>query len=467
MAPPDAYDYGLYRHNTMQWINSYRIVPGLGNLHARLAFNQSPLVYFASLNLYPSFGQGRVVGLTFLTVLLVAAPVSVVLTGPNGSARRRQGSSHEFHAALFLLPLTTYIAVAWQEFSSGAPDFVSLLLQLWIFLVLCHAVDRRNEGLDASGEFRALAYLAATAITVKLSNLAFSAVIIGMAFFHSSGRERRLRRVVSGLWLPFLVLLAWSIRGILLSGMPFFPSSVGRLPVDWAMPREGAVATANWIRSWARMPGVDPQEVLGRWEWFRPWMESMRWKVVELVGPLLELTLAALCLGLLSLTRARPRHWRDGLIILPPLCGVVFWFWMAPDPRFLGAQLWVLLVAVAALLAQMRYRLAPRASMAVILGTLALLVVPFVVQVRKYPWMIHIRTKGSAQNLSVSGFHAVPHVRLRIARNSQGVRFFVPRVGDQCWDAPLPCTWSRDEKFLLRDRESLGAGFRAQVAERP
>jgi len=48
MAPPDAYDYGLYRHNTMQWINSYRIVPGLGNLHARLAFNQSPLVYFAS-----------------------------------------------------------------------------------------------------------------------------------------------------------------------------------------------------------------------------------------------------------------------------------------------------------------------------------------------------------------------------------------------------------------------------------
>src|SRR5689334_5571318 len=41
MLPPQAYDTGLYYLNTIRWIHSFPIVPGLGNLHGRLAFNQS------------------------------------------------------------------------------------------------------------------------------------------------------------------------------------------------------------------------------------------------------------------------------------------------------------------------------------------------------------------------------------------------------------------------------------------
>lgn len=34
-------DIGLYYLGTVHWINSFPVVPGLGNLHGRLAFNQS------------------------------------------------------------------------------------------------------------------------------------------------------------------------------------------------------------------------------------------------------------------------------------------------------------------------------------------------------------------------------------------------------------------------------------------
>jgi hypothetical protein len=41
MRPPTNGDSGEYHFNTIRWINAFPIVPGLGNLHGRLAFNQS------------------------------------------------------------------------------------------------------------------------------------------------------------------------------------------------------------------------------------------------------------------------------------------------------------------------------------------------------------------------------------------------------------------------------------------
>ncbi len=53
MVNPGMGDTGLYYLGTIHWINSYPIVPGLGNLHGRFAFNQSYFLYEASLQFYP------------------------------------------------------------------------------------------------------------------------------------------------------------------------------------------------------------------------------------------------------------------------------------------------------------------------------------------------------------------------------------------------------------------------------
>ena len=55
MLHPKNWDSGLYHFNKIRWINSYPVVPGLGNLHGRLAFNQSFFAYVAVLNFYPFF----------------------------------------------------------------------------------------------------------------------------------------------------------------------------------------------------------------------------------------------------------------------------------------------------------------------------------------------------------------------------------------------------------------------------
>ena len=72
MLPPLSYDSGLYHLNKIRWINSYPVIPGLGNLHGRLAFNQSFFTYAAALNFHPYFGHGRAVANSFLLLLSVA-----------------------------------------------------------------------------------------------------------------------------------------------------------------------------------------------------------------------------------------------------------------------------------------------------------------------------------------------------------------------------------------------------------
>src|SRR5688500_16524798 len=46
-GPPLVYDTGFYHAQAVRWINEYPAVPGLANLHGRLAFNSSWFVWGA------------------------------------------------------------------------------------------------------------------------------------------------------------------------------------------------------------------------------------------------------------------------------------------------------------------------------------------------------------------------------------------------------------------------------------
>ncbi|MCZ7582724.1 MAG: hypothetical protein M5R36_04970 [Deltaproteobacteria bacterium] len=58
LAAPRLPDFGLYHVPMMRWTQAYAIVPGLGNLHGRLAFNNSSLLYAALVDKAPGNGSG-------------------------------------------------------------------------------------------------------------------------------------------------------------------------------------------------------------------------------------------------------------------------------------------------------------------------------------------------------------------------------------------------------------------------
>ena len=56
---PYVRDSGLYHLTAIRWCAEYPVVPGLGNLHGRLAFNNSFFLYAAMLDVGPFIGKSH------------------------------------------------------------------------------------------------------------------------------------------------------------------------------------------------------------------------------------------------------------------------------------------------------------------------------------------------------------------------------------------------------------------------
>jgi hypothetical protein len=128
MLPPMNFDSGLYHFNTIRWINSYPIVPGLGNLFFCLAYNQSFFVYAASLNFFPYFPHGHNLANSFLLCLVLIQIISQLLAQFGQGRSLLNSDPLLYMPPLFVLPILIYYAVRWEWLSSPTPDVASILI---------------------------------------------------------------------------------------------------------------------------------------------------------------------------------------------------------------------------------------------------------------------------------------------------------------------------------------------------
>lgn len=399
MLTPTIYDTGLYHLATIRWINTFPVVPGLGNLHGRLAFNQTFFTYAASLNVV---ANGSRMANGFLLLLAMTTFLA-----------RLRPRSHPFDylPSLFALPIVIHLALLSPTVASPTPDLASTLLQLVMFVMLARVL----RGAD---ERAILIVLAATAITIKLSNLAFSIVVIAICM------RRGAHRVVA---LAAVVIVVWIARGYISSGAPLYPSTLGYIAFDWSVPRSEVAFMATQIRGFARLPSAEWMTAIHNWSWLSAW--SRRLEKTAVLAPLL--------LGTCFLIAARKRG-KELVILLPILAGLAFWFFSAPDPRFAHALFFCDAIAGALLFLRNR-------------GPLAIVIVFALTNLGLFVQMIR-----DPSAVSVDGWQPIPTVPLK-----QKGFVFVPAIGEQCWDARLPCTpYFRDD--LIR----RGSGFAISASPR-
>ncbi len=154
------------------------------------------------------------------------------------------------------------------------PDVAVMLLQFAIFSGLLVALSASTR--DEPGQrplLATIAFVATSAITVKLNTALFSLCIIFFCIFRTwcvGGRPA----VLQLLFLPFCVVAVWMCRGCILSGVPVYPLAVARLPFEWSVPVERMQEEARWISGWAPMPGVHRSQVPGDGEWIGQWFSA-------------------------------------------------------------------------------------------------------------------------------------------------------------------------------------------------
>lgn len=441
MLRPWNYDSGLYHFQAIRWINEYPLVPGLGNLHGRLAFNQSFFTYAAATNLQPWFGHGRSVANGFLWLLTLATLID--LTGPAWNRPRRffSDDSCRYGWALLFLPVMIHLALDSDGLGSPTPDLASTLLQIVMTGLLIQGMAWWESGVRHQ-KSRAiwLTVLAVTAITIKLSNLMFAGTMLLIVLVYLG--KTRCWRLALGVGLLCLSMIAvWWSRGIVLSGAPLYPSTLGYWPTDWAMPKDRIIQEMHVTLAWARAPDADWTQVIGSSDWIKPWLHRMLQEKTMLVAPLLVTLIATGITLVLAIFRPAARLKSPQMVLMVPLlASLAYWFFTAPDLRFAHSLFFMLpIVGLLWMWTACRAVLSRSAHRA--LTVLCLLGLSML-------WIAPVAKNITA--ISLAGWYPIKTVPTEKRVTQSGLEVNWPSSGNQAWDSPLPGTPYFDKALKLR-----------------
>jgi hypothetical protein len=325
-----AYDTYLYHLQALKWLTSYRAIPGLANLHGRLGYDNSVLLFGGFVD---AFWQGVAVHAMngFLIAAVLVQWLLEIVRARTPSGRVRQ--------VYCLLTLPFVVGKLWS------PDLASLSTDLpaaWFALVL----GLELLGLPAARRERTYAPLAtvlalgAVAMTTKLVDMPlFVVAIVAAAIALGRGASRRTWVVMFA--LPALTVALWLVRNAIETGWLVFPV-FGDLSLPWSVPRDVGRDHLAWIESWARLPQQQPHDVLGHGfkHWFAPWFDGFRGTHE------LELFVVAMLLFAwrVASTPVRATSARFGEWAAYAGCALAIaqWFEGAPDLRFGGFLFWML-----------------------------------------------------------------------------------------------------------------------------
>jgi len=464
-GPVRPYDAGLYHLQTIRWIKQYPIIPGLGNLHSRLAYNNSNFLFAAMLeqNIY-FLKSYRVTNGLFLLVLFTHLSISSfrLLRKINPWAKdplnnRKEIHSYEIFESLLLAPVINIILRG--STASVSPDIPIFILGILISSRLLNLLTQEKKNIE---ELLFIFIFSALGTTIKVSFFVFGLIASLIALISCTKNYERkdsLKRIpflFYSLAFVALILIPWIARNIILSGYLIYPSTLTLFPVEWRLPAKVVINEARWIQSWARLPGASPEVVLGNWQWIRPWASRLFGKqnIFDIFVPI-ALTIE----GILILCYNKYKHKKGesslflwSFLILP-IANLVFWFFSAPSLRFAGSSFWIL-GAGTFVLSTLRFANFRKIKVILFFNFLIINLLGVGEQLPDLKQNINRRIQP------------IPVARMKKFKTNSGLIIYTPEEGDQCWHSKLLCTPYPNSDLQLRDKKEISKGFKIS-SEKP
>lgn len=449
-GPCDHYDTGLYGLTAIRWATTYPVVPGLANLYGRLGFNSSIFPIAAALQQVFS----KALGFRLVTGLVLCGFWSAIFPSCVRIAWNGLTDPSDWYFAVLTIPAVVWITRG-RIVGTATDEPAAAACLLGVGLILADLFSKRFEN-SPEGLARKITWatLLSLSVSIKASTIVFATLVWIIGFSKSgffSERIHRAGKVFATVLPPLLILSPWVIRGIVTTGYPFFPSPILGIHVTWRVPRTVAVFYSVWIRAAARKPYVPIAATQGT-AWLASWLHRTVRNRGALQGP------ALMCLGGLvgalatrgkanSVRLGRSTVWLLGAAIV----GLIFWFAEAPDLRFAEAPLWCIaaicgsigITSAASTYRWLRPRLFGVAIAAAVLWCIS-----------GFGWQLSYRP-----SLSSGDFGVLPAPDIVVRKTQSGLPVYVPAHGDQCWDAPLPCTPYFNKTLHLRSRANMRWGF--------
>lgn len=469
------YDSDLYHAQSIRWIEEYGIVPGLGNIHVRFAYNSSFFALSALYSMKFLGGQSLHTVNGFFALLLSlevlkAFRLKRFRTAGGGlelrqkrfsaakderEARKKQscvqGQERLFRLSDFArLGALYYLTVLYRDIVAPASDYAVMCVVFFIVIRWLAHLEQKEHPI---APYALLCVAGVYAVTLKLTAGVILLLVIKPAYLLL--KEKRGKEIAVYLAMGVLVLAPWVIRTALISGYLLYPfPALDILHADWKIPLEAVVRDAAEIRTWGR--GLNDAALVGIpiTEWFLHWFSTM-------LPTLGKLFVAAdfvcaglwLCLMTKAVIRLRKKktlhgEW-DGLLVLTTVVfSYVFWQLSAPLLRYGYAYVLLVIVLTAGILYQ---RLKLPAAAERVFGILVLaFVLVKAVTLARYAWSVsdepYYITQQDYGTYELNSFEV------------NDVRFYYPESGDRVGYEAFPAVPAEIE-FEFRG-EGLQNGFR-------
>lgn len=432
---PWHYDTGLYHAQAIRWIEEYGIVPGLGNLHMRFAYNS------AFMSLQALFSLGWLVGQSLHSLngffCFIALTWALTTIRYKGAVTRKAWQTSD----LLKVAMVIYIVLIRNNISSCGTDILSMLLLLYISTKWCEVSERQEKSLET---WCFCCLLSVYAVTVKLSAAMLVFLVIYPAF--RLLKEKEYKKILANLLTGIVIVLPFLIRNVIISGYLIYPySGIDLFSVDWKMDKAILEMDRQDITMFGR--GITNADEYGKtlMEWLPDWFTIKEWndKLIIICG---VVALIVVCCQFIRYFQRR--NYEKSVFLAVSIGGLLFWMISAPLMRY-GEVYFFVLITIA--LGGWQYRNRER----ILVFLTAVLLVPllgmYVSKIKELPQM---ETKYWIRQPEYIAWPASQY-------DIDGEYIWLPDSGDQVGYAAFPNTSSGKQlKALILRGNSLKDGFR-------
>lgn len=317
------YDSDLYHGQAIHWIEDYGVVKGLGLLNGRTAYNSSAFAVQAlySFAFLGGMSYHSCAGFFALMVFFSGCRVVHIF-------RDKKIVLSDFAR----LSAIYYIGNIYDEISSPASDYFTMLLFLYILIKVTECIENRMS----ADHYAVPALLSFFDMTLKLS--AAPLCMLTLIPVIMLIKEKRYKRILVYGCIVMVILLPYFIRNYIISGWLLYPSvAIDIFNPEWKITRESAIADSAYIVAFGRgFSSMDAAD-MPLSEWFPVWYAELgrTWKIMLYLGLMGSFVWAFELIKGISMKKYRYEGFAAvNYTVLTVVVSFGFWFLSSPLVRY-------------------------------------------------------------------------------------------------------------------------------------